>query len=91
MGSCSALCVTLSVLWCVYSQTGGVHDQREARVPDGERPHQHVRSDQQQHRLRGPVHPRRRHQGPMKALQPLIGSPAEGGSLQCNQSEVEDD
>jgi len=31
------------------SQTGGVHDQREACVPDGQRSHQHVWSDHQEH------------------------------------------
>lgn len=48
------------------SQTSGVHGERETRLPNGQRSHQHVRSDQQQHKLRGRVHPRGRHQGPVE-------------------------
>lgn len=65
------------------SQTGGVHDQREARVPDGQRPHQHVRSDLQEHRLRRSVHPRGRHQGPVKAAVSIRPLPAS-----CTPQEV---
>lgn len=70
-----------------YSQTGGVHDQREARLPDGQRSHQHVRPDQQEHRLRRSVHPRGRHQSPIKAIcaRPLPASctPQDVSSCLC--------
>lgn len=70
-----------------YSQTGGVHDQREARVPDGQRSHQHVRPDQQEYRLRRSVHPRGRHQSPIKAIcaRPLPASctPQDVSSCLC--------
>lgn len=57
---------------------GGLHDQGEARVPDGQRSHQHVRPDHQEHRLRRPVHPRYRHHGPVEAtacVRPLPAPP----------------
>lgn len=45
---------------------GGLHDQGEACVPDGQWTHQHVRPDHQEHRLRCPVHPRCRHHCPVE-------------------------
>lgn len=57
---------------------GGLHDQGEARVPDGQWSHQHVRPDHQEHRLRRPVHPRYRHHGPVEAtacVRPLPAPP----------------
>lgn len=55
-------------LWFFFfrSQTSGVHGEGETRLLDGQRPYQHVRSDHQEHRLRGRVHPRGRHHGPVE-------------------------
>lgn len=55
-------CLFLSdnVCSCCFScsQASWIHGERETHLPYGQRSHQHVWHNQQEHRLRGRVHPR---------------------------------
>lgn len=53
------------VLLYSYSQTSGIHGERETYLLNGQWSYQHVRFNHQEHRLRGWVHPWGRHQDPV--------------------------